>query len=186
MLFEYNEFIKELRSRDEKKEIVEDYSRYYGPQDHVSISETPFYKDYLSKFELPFKLVVPEDLEDDFDWDLLAKLVFGSFSSDYELYFEENKQTTSEEGRRVRLHISAEKQGEYVVKELSELWSFQILRLYEIYIEEQMKLFSLLKEDEEEGESVYDKQSLLLHQFRHKINILMGKTDYDKELEEFL
>ena len=80
MLFDYNEFVKELRSHEEKKEIIEDFSRYYGPQDHVSIYETPFYKDYLSKFVFPFKLVLPEDLEEDFDWDLLAKLVFASFS----------------------------------------------------------------------------------------------------------
>lgn len=186
MLFNYNEFIKELRSREEKKEIIEDFSRYYGPQDNVSIYETPFYKDYLSKFELPFKLVVPEDYYDDFDWDLLAKLVFASFSSKYELYFEENEQTPLDDSRRVCLHISVKSDGEYAVRELSKLWSFQILRLYEIYIEEQLQLFSLMKEDEEEGESVYDKQSLLLHQFRHKINILMGKTDCDKELEEFL
>ena len=186
MLFDYNEFINELRSRDEKKEIIEDFSRYYGPQDNVSIYETPFYKDYLSKFELPFKLVVPEDLYDDFDWDLLAKLVFASFSSEYELYFEEDEQTSSEDDRRVCLLISVKRQGDYVVKELSELWSFQVLRLYEIYIEEQMQLFSLMKEDKEEDESVKAQQSFLLRQFRHKINKLMAKTDYDKELEELL
>ena len=85
----------------------------------------------------------------------------------------------------MHLYICAEKQGVYLVKKLSELWSFQILRLYEIYIEEQMKLFSLLKEEEEE-ESIRDKQNFLLHQFNRKINKLMAKTDYDKELEELL
>ena len=186
MLFEYSEFIKELRSREEKKKIIEDFSRYYGPQDNVSIYETPFYKDYLSKFELPFKLVVPEDYYHDFDWDLLAKLVFASFSSEYELYFEENEQIPLDDGRRVCLHICVKNGGEYVVREFSKLWSFQILRLFEIYIEEQMQLFSLMKEDEEEVESVKAQQSFLLRQFNHKTDKLMAKTDYDKELEELL
>jgi hypothetical protein len=38
----------------------------------------------LSKFSTqPY--LTPEDLDDDFDWDILEKLVIGSFSSDYEL-----------------------------------------------------------------------------------------------------
>ena len=186
MIFDYNNFIKELRKLDEKKDIIENFSKYYGVQNNVSIYETPFYKDYLSKFELPFKLVVPEDSEDDFDWDLLAKLVFGSFNSEYELYFEEDKHMLSEDSRRVCLHISVKRQDEYVVKELSELWAFQILRLYEIYIEEQMQLFSLMKEDEETEESIKNQQRFLLRKFNDKINKLMAKTDYDKELEELL
>jgi hypothetical protein len=32
---------------------------------------------------------LPEELKSDFDWDLLQKLVIGSFSSDYELKKEE-------------------------------------------------------------------------------------------------
>jgi hypothetical protein len=36
--------------------------------------------------QFPFQsFITPEDLEDDFDWDILEKLVIGSFSSDYEL-----------------------------------------------------------------------------------------------------
>jgi hypothetical protein len=36
--------------------------------------------------EFPFQsYLTPEDLDDDFDWDILQKLVIGSFSSDYEL-----------------------------------------------------------------------------------------------------
>jgi hypothetical protein len=38
----------------------------------------------LSKFPNQSYLT-PEDLEDDFDWDVLEKLEIGSFSSDYEL-----------------------------------------------------------------------------------------------------
>lgn len=38
-----------------------------------------------------------------------------------------------------------------MVKTLSELWSFQVLRLYEIYIEEQLNMHILRGEDEEQG-----------------------------------
>lgn len=38
-----------------------------------------------------------------------------------------------------------------MVKTLSELWSFQVLRLYEIYIEEQLNMHILRGEDQEQG-----------------------------------
>ena len=41
-----------------------------------------------------------------------------------------------------------------MVKTVSELRSFQILRLYEIYIEEQMNLHALKKEDESEQAAI--------------------------------
>ena len=67
MLFDYNSFIQELRENEDKKEVVEKYTRYYGSQDKVDIYETVFYKEYLSKFNVPFKVACPDDLEDDFD-----------------------------------------------------------------------------------------------------------------------
>lgn len=46
-----------------------------------------WFKEYLAQFPfVPF--MTPEELGDDFDRDLLEKLVIGSFSSDYELKFD--------------------------------------------------------------------------------------------------
>ncbi|MBR6908369.1 hypothetical protein IKN40_08035 [bacterium] len=40
-----------------------------------------------------------------------------------------------------------------MIKTVSELWSFQMLRLYEIYVEEQMNLQILRKENPEDEQS---------------------------------
>ena len=76
---------------------------------------------------------------------MLQKLVIGSFSSDYEL-----KQDDKDGGWE--LYIAVKSWDQSIVKTVSELWSFQILRLYEIYIEEQMNLQILMNEEEGEGE----------------------------------
>jgi hypothetical protein len=79
-------------------------------------------------------------------------LVIGSFSSDYEL-----KQ--DEKDGNWELYIAVKSWDQSIVKTVSELWSFQILRLYEIYIEEQMNLQILMNEENEEWES--EKEALI-------------------------
>jgi len=76
-------------------------------------------------------------LKNDFDRGLLQQLVVGSFSSDYEI-----KKLEGKDGER-DLYIAVKSGDQSVVKTVSELRSFQILRLYEIYIEEQMNLHAL-------------------------------------------
>lgn len=142
MLFDFPAFIDELREKEDKKEIVEKYEKLFW-KIQWDIKDQIWYTDYLSKFPTqPF--LTPEDLEDDFDWDILEKLVIGSFSSDYELKQDGDKW--------LELYIAVKSWDQSIVKTVSELWSFQILRLYEIYIEEQMNLQILMNEDEEEWE----------------------------------
>ena len=142
MLFDFPAFIEELREKEDKKEIVEKYEKYFW-KIQWDIKDQVRYKDYLSKF--PFQsYLTPEDLDDDFDWDILEKLVIGSFSSDYEL-----KQDKDEWWE---LYIAVKSWDQSIVKTVSGLWSFQILRLYEIYIEEQMNLQILMNEEDEENE----------------------------------
>ena len=144
MLFDFPAFIEELREKEDKKEIVEKYEKHFW-KIQWDIKDQIWYTDYLSKFPTqPF--LTPEDLEDDFDWDILEKLVIGSFSSDYEL-----KQ--DEKDGDWELYIAVKSWDQSIVKTVSELWSFQILRLYEIYIEEQMNLQILMDEENEDGDS---------------------------------
>ena len=144
MLFDFPAFIEELREKEDKKEIVEKYEKHFW-KIQWDIKDQIWYTDYLSKFPAqPF--LTPEDLDDDFDWDILQKLVVWSFSSDYEL-----KQ--DEEDGNWELYIAVKSWDQSIVKTVSELWSFKILRLYEIYIEEQMNLQILMNEGSEDGES---------------------------------
>ena len=144
MLFDFPAFIEELREKEDKKEIVEKYEKHFW-KIQWDIKDQIWYTDYLSKFPTQAYLT-PEDLDDDFDWDILQKLVVWSFSSDYEL-----KQ--DEEDGNWELYIAVKSWDQSIVKTVSELWSFQILRLYEIYIEEQMNLQILMNEGSEDGES---------------------------------
>jgi hypothetical protein len=148
MLFDFPAFIDELREKEDKKEIVEKYEKLFW-EIKWDIKDQIWYTWYLSKFP-PQAYLTPEDLEDDFDWDILQKLVVGSFSSDYELK-QDDKDGWWE------LYIAVKSWEQSIVKTVSELWSFQILRLYEIYIEEQMNLQILMNEEEEE----WDKEALL-------------------------
>jgi len=150
MLFDFPAFIEELREKEDKKEIVEKYEKHFW-KIQWDIKDQIWYTDYLSKFPTQAYLT-PEDLDDDFDWDILQKLVVWSFSSDYEL-----KQ--DEEDGWWELYIAVKSWDQSIVKTVSELWSFQILRLYEIYIEEQMNLQILMNEGSEDGES--EKEALI-------------------------
>ncbi len=144
MLFDFPAFIEELREKEDKKEIVEKYEKHFW-KIQWDIKDQIWYTEYLSKFPTQSYLT-PEDLDDDFDWDILQKLVVGSFSSDYEL-----KQDGEDEWWE--LYIAVKSWDQSIVKTVSELWSFQILRLYEIYIEEQMNLQILMSEEDSEWES---------------------------------
>ena len=204
MLFNYNDYVDELKENDnvEKREVAEKYIRYYGPQDDVDIHDTVFYKNYLAKYDIPFELVKPEDCEDDFDWDLLGKLILGSYSSVYELVAEKDNYNKEKQGEkpRVRIYITVKSGDKKITKEISELWCFQIIRLYEIYIEEQMNMHSLMAEEKEaeekakekgeeyesEEEAIKEEQKTHLLLFQHKIKRIMKQPGLLQELEELL
>ncbi|MCX6823783.1 MAG: hypothetical protein NT085_01540 [candidate division SR1 bacterium] len=153
MLFDFQAFIEELREKPEKKQIVEKYESLFGPI-QGDIKDQIWYTEYLIKFEaLPYE--TPEELKNDFDRDLLEQLVIGSFSSDYELKKEEKKDEKE-------LYIAVKSGEQSVVKTVSELRSFQILRLYEIYIEEQMNLHALKAEDENEKNTIDQEREMRL------------------------
>jgi len=141
MLFDFLAFIEELREKPEKKQIIEKYEKICGPISW-SIQDQQRYTEYLCKFE-PTEYSLPEELKNDFDRDLLQQLVVWSFSSDYELKKEEWK-------KNKELYIAVKSWDQSVVKTVSELRSFQVLRLYEIYIEEQINLHALMTEEESE------------------------------------
>jgi hypothetical protein len=148
MLFDFPAFVEELREKEDKKEIVEKYEKLFW-RIQWDIKDQVWYTEYLSQFPSQ-SYITPEDLDDDFDWDILQKLVIGSFSSDYELK-QQDKDSWFE------LYISVKSWEQSIVKTVSELWSFQVLRLYEIYIEEQMNLQILMNQNEEE----WEKEALL-------------------------
>lgn len=126
---------------------INDYSKTYNVKpDKIKLTETEFYKDYLAHFDLRgVEFNVPEKYQNDFDWDLLYRLVLGSFSCDYSsdaLY-------QSFSGKKPELILIVYSGDTKVEEKLSDLWGFQIERLYEIFFEEMIGLSVLLKDDDE-------------------------------------
>lgn len=190
MLFDFQKFIEELRNNPEKKEVIEKYEKAFWPIEG-GLTDQHWFTDYIDKFT-PVEYKTPVELVDDFDWKLLMQLVAGSFSSDGKFA------TKDEDGNELETPdfvISVSSWDQVVVKKVSELRWFQVLRLYEIYAEEQMNLEILIKEDEKEKEAIdaqrdarLKKRQLILDNFQSeqakleeakekegKIDDLMGK-----------
>lgn len=173
MLFNFQAFIEEMREKADKKEIVEKYEQLYGPI-QGDIEDQLWFKEYLVDF--PFSpFMTPDELGDDFNWDLLQKLVIGSFSSDYELKMD------AEKGEN-ELYIAVKSGDQSVVKTVSELRSFQMLRLYEIYVEEQMNLQILKKEDESEQGAIDAERAMRLKKWNAVLDT-MGREQMAKEVK---
>ncbi len=174
MLFDFQAFIEELREKPKKKQIVEKYETLFGPI-NGDIKDQIRYQEYLAHFE-PLPYAVPEELENDFDRNILQQLVVGSFSSDYELKKEEGKE-------QKELYIAVKSGEQSVVKTVSELRSFQILRLYEIYIEEQMNLQTLKAEDENERNTIDAERDIRIKR-RKAVRDTIDKEEIEKKTKE--
>lgn len=149
-LFDYQKFIEELRNDPDKSEIILNYEKYFGSLDDKDIEDTEFYQEYLSKFKMDERILFkyPSEDESDFDWDLLYKLVFASFSSNYRFDLSESWKNNARKPIISELIIKVSSEDKIADRTLSELWSFQILRLFEIYVEEQLNFSCLMKEEE--------------------------------------
>ncbi len=176
MLFNFQTFIADLRNNEEKKEVIEKFEKFYGPITWDTKDQN-WYKEYTSKFKT-MDYLVPDELKGDFDWPLLMELVASSFSSDG--LVDTNVVDEGEEGKPQILDedvpefvISVQSGEQVVVKKVSELRWFQILRLYEIYIEEQMNLQVLIAEDEKEKEAIIAQRESRMHRW----NIVLDNVD---------
>ena len=180
MLFNFQEFVEDLRVNPEKKEIIEKYEKIYG--DIVgTIKDQPWFKEYVWTFPV-IEYIYPEELKKDFDWAMLKQLVLASFSSDYELKKEEWK-------KERELYIAVKSGDQSVVKKVSELWSFQIQRLYEIYVEEQINLHVLKWESEDEKIAIEQERQMRLKKWQAVLDTLdieEKSTEAKKEQEDQL
>lgn len=137
MIFDYIQFIDDLKQNPEKADFVKEYEEVCWPLSW-DIEDQEWYKTYLSQFKM-VEYEVPEDFKDDFDWQLLMKIVAWSFNSEWYLDIENEKN---------QFQISVQDWDNYIIKKVSELWWFQIFRLFEIFLEEQLTIYlEKVKED---------------------------------------
>jgi len=176
-MFDFVSFIESLKENSEKKEIVEKYEKFVEKIPE-RFEDTIIYKDYLSKFDTDkLDLLFPEFIDADFDWDLLIKLVVASFSSTYT--FDKDEETWKDV-----LVIDVSAWDKHATKKLHELWGFQISRMYEIYIEEQMNLEILAHEDEKEKDIVLSQRAANLDKWKLQLEHLEAEKEKQKAEKE--
>jgi len=177
MLFNFQTFIADLRENQEKKEVVEKFEKHFG-EISWEAKDQNWYTWYTSSFK-SVDYLVPEELKEDFDWPFLMELVASSFSSDGLI-------DSIEWSDLPDFVISVQSGDQVVVKKVSELRGFQILRLYEIYIEEQMNLQVLMAEDEKEKDAIEAQRDARSHRWNLVLDNLDKEvlTKQDKEERE--
>jgi hypothetical protein len=151
MLFEFLYFVEEISETERGSDLIKKYSELYGSFPE-RLEECAFF-DYLNNFGV-ISYHTPEESTNDFDWGLLLKLVSGSFSSEYWFSYENDENDPE-------LYISVHSGENSVVKKVSELFSFQVMSLFEIYFYEQFDLQLLTKEESELSMIVFDRQEKL-------------------------
>lgn len=168
MLFSYKEYIEELK--DSKKERDREvYSNWVALNGSLDIKQEKYYKYF--KMIKPIKYRVPVELKKDFDWNLLLRMIVISISSDYEFVFADPETTDSEEDVDFsvpELVIYVKNGDQCVSKKISELYSFQILRLYEIYCSENINFMHIDHESGLDDSSIGSSYLDNVTQYNHK------------------
>lgn len=165
--------------------------------DDMTFEELPIYQEYLSKFALsPFFRDKPllTDVDDKLskaDSDLFLKFVCGSFSSSYQIAYNEEK-----ESLELVIHVEV-KDGsttkKSITKKLDELWWFQIEQMFIIYLSELLSLEYFLKNNIDK-DSNEEAMGIRLVTFEKNMRMLEANiqrdnsddNDIDAELEELL
>ena len=102
---------------------------------------------------MEWDVVTPEEtvLFSSEDWNLLSRLIFASDATSYSLILDDDWKRKPTERVKVHISIKVSYQGQETTKMLDELWSFQIMRLFRSYIDQQINyLMSLVDDDEKE------------------------------------
>ncbi len=165
-MFDFESFIQKMRETIEKQDIITAYENFCGPIKPV-LEENEFYTGYISKFKvIPYKF--PEECAE-CNYPLLLQLTAGSFSSNMNLFFSEDNVLATPD-----LNIFAQSGESSAVKSISDLWSFQIIRFFEIYICEQLSLQTLFYQDPSESSDIFQKRQALINQHNEQIDTILS------------
>lgn len=183
MLFNFQSFINQLRNDPNKEETIKNYEKHYG-KIVGGITEQIWFVDYISKFFPYYEAAnCPDELQEDFDWQLLFSLIVGSFSSEIELVKPHKLIYSSDEKVDINIYVNHEEN--VIKKSLNELWGFQILRLYEIYCEEQINLQSLIADNELDMKGIYQerlKKIEYIKNYNHAFKKLNNSVEKNENL----
>lgn len=149
--FIFDKYVEEAFLTPKRKTLIDNYKKKYGIKMDSVFENHSFYKDYLSKFDFKWELVTPEETDyiSSKDWDLLTRLILGSFASSYSLVLDERWAKKPEGKARIHISITVSNDNRTTTKLLDELWPFQIFTLFSSYIDEQIQLITSLTTEED-------------------------------------
>lgn len=180
--FDFQDILAQQKEKHAGKEQFEKLME--SVDENTIIEDMPFYKNYLSRFEVEkafdgMSLAAEEKNQlSQKELYLLFRMVFASFSSTYEILYD--KPTNS-----VDISISVKSGDQKITKSVAELWSFQIIRLFEIYMNELFE-FSICDFDAEELESFEAEQKVRLMIFEKKVRKIRQQICDLQESDEIL
>ncbi len=184
-LFNYQSVINTIRDKVKNGKKLDCEHLLDDIAGDAEFEDLPLYKEYLSMFDvehdlekLGLGLHFPSDLTDfKADFMLLLRLVAASFSSSYDLQYDA-------ETNSVDLIITAVSPEKSVTKKLRDFWHFQISRVFEIYIEEQLNLEALRQKSKSgEGEIVKEREVKLMV-YKKKMRQLKDQIEKMERIRE--
>lgn len=165
--FNYSRLIASLRSRSKRGNAINVYEEVVGPLCQVPITEEIWYKELVKPFRAFDAFVKPEEFENEFNWGLLAQLAACSISCEVGFNYQEGK---------VHMIIHVHNSNRTVVKSLDELWFFQVSRLHQIFIEEQINLCRLSYENEQERRAIHQLKKVMIDKWNYRIEEICLKN----------
>ena len=170
-IFDFQQVVRNLRLPYQLKEKPDDAVKQLldAITDDMTVEDMPFYKEYLSKFDVAkaiegYELVTdPESKATRDDYLLLLRLICASTSTaDFIAVFEEERKT-------VEFTVAFGDEKQSVVKKLQDLKYLHILRLMEWYLKEQFKREAKRMESEASRNEVDLERGVVLVYFETKM-----------------
>lgn len=172
-LFNFQEIVNQIRDKaskldSEEKKLLPALSKI---TEETELEDLPFYKDYMSKFDLEhdlegFELSYDPIFEEYYsDILLLLRFVVASHSSSYNLDY--NVYTD-----KATLTINAGREDISVSEHLDSLSTIQIYWLFSFYLKEQLELEYTLESDDEERAGIEEERRRALKIYRDQIRTL--------------
>lgn len=182
MIFRYREFLGELKESEDTRNILEEYEEYVGPigqkpieniidEDGAEIrgSGETWYRELVRPFPKLKDYEVPQELIGDFDWGMLSQLVASSLSSKVDLIASKDEESNQ---INIRVKIQVESGEKYIEKFMDKLWGFQVRRLLEIYIKENIQNCINCHKRATEREAIYRSKRKELEYWKRQLKLM--------------
>lgn len=138
----YSELFKYIKRDGIWREVFTLYEELFNITPDMPWHEHPFYKDYLSKFNIDWQSVRPADCQsvDDEEWDMLQRLIVASCCCTYAFDSSYGVKKLVDGRSEIKLIIVIkEKNGEIHEFPLDECWSYSLHKACKDFLKEMIE-----------------------------------------------